>query len=60
MLYMGWIFFSGRMPGVTTQLDAINFVSLPPQEKIIIDPPVALLDRRPDLRASEFRLESRS
>lgn len=47
----------GRVPGVT-QLDAVNFVALPPQEKIILDPPVGLLDRRPDLRASELRLKA--
>lgn len=47
----------GRAPGVT-QLKAIDFVALPPQEKIILDPPVALLDRRPDLRASELRLKA--
>ncbi len=47
----------GRVPGVT-KIEAVDFAPLPRQEKIIIDPPVSLLDRRPDLRASELRLKA--
>lgn len=47
----------GQTPG-TTQLEALDFAPLPIQEKIILAPPVALLDRRPDLRASELRLKA--
>ncbi len=46
----------GRTPGMT-QINHVNFAPMPMTEKISLQPPMALLDRRPDLRASELRLK---
>lgn len=45
----------GRVPG-STQVDHSNFPLLEPPEQPPISIPGALLDRRPDLRASELRV----
>lgn len=46
----------GQQPGDSGKMDYKSFPVLPPPEKIEIFPPAELLDRRPDLRASELRL----
>lgn len=45
----------GRAPG-TTQLNLDSFPLLPPPRDVGISVPASLLDRRPDLRASELRI----
>jgi len=45
----------GRAPG-TTILEAADFPAIPRIRDFTIPPPLALLDRRPDLQTSELRL----
>lgn len=45
----------GKAPGTASSKDAY-FPMLPPPRKIITPLPVALLDRRPDLRSAELRV----
>ncbi len=47
----------GRIPG-TGLLNTDSLSNLPPPQDIPIGIPASLLDRRPDLRAAEFRLEA--
>ncbi len=48
----------GRVPGSTAAKKAAAFPLLDPPEALPDVLPLALLDRRPDLRASEFRLKA--
>ncbi len=45
----------GRVPGATA-LTLVGLVHLPPPRDVPLSVPAALLDRRPDLQAAEFRL----
>lgn len=45
----------GQIIGKSEEIDYAKFELIPPPLKIITPPPAALLDRRPDLRASELR-----
>jgi NodT family efflux transporter outer membrane factor (OMF) lipoprotein len=47
----------GRIPG-TTLSDIDTLSNVPPPHDVPVGIPAALLDRRPDLRAAEFRLEA--
>lgn len=46
----------GKMPGTMEDTDLARFSLMPPPERLSVPPPMALLDRRPDLRANEYRL----
>lgn len=48
----------GEMPGTTPDIKQTAFPLLPPPGRLDIPPPVALLDRRPDIQASRYRLEA--
>ena len=48
----------GKMPGTTQDMGISDFTVLPPPERLKIPPPVALLDRRPDLQGARYRLEA--
>jgi len=48
----------GEIPGTSNLQEINNYTLLPPPERLRIPPPVALLDRRPDLQSSAYRIEA--
>ena len=48
----------GEMPNATENNTQSDFPILPPPDRLILPPPVALLDLRPDLRADAYRLNA--
>jgi NodT family efflux transporter outer membrane factor (OMF) lipoprotein len=48
----------GEMPGTSNLQGIDSYTLLPPPERLKIPPPVALLDRRPDLQSAAYRIEA--
>ena len=46
----------GQMPGVAHDIDYATFPLMEPPERLALPPPIALLDRRPDLQTARYRI----